>query len=47
MSLLRTLTKAGIATKVINEVRKPKNQAKIKRFVSDVTAKRRAKARAR
>lgn len=43
MGLMGTLTKAGIATKVINEVRKPQNQTRIKRFLANMNAKRRTR----
>ena len=42
MKLLGTLTKSAIAAKVINEARKPHNQAKIKRFIGNLTTKRAA-----
>ena len=34
MKLLRGLTKAALITKVIDEARKPQNQAKIKQLAS-------------
>lgn len=39
MGLIGKLAKAGIATKVIDEARKPQNQAKFKRLVSKVASK--------
>jgi hypothetical protein len=39
MGLLGKLTKAGIAAKVVDEARKPKNQAKIKQLLSRLTSK--------
>jgi hypothetical protein len=39
MKLLRSAIVAGIAKKVIDEARKPHNQAKIKEFISQATAK--------
>ena len=41
MGLLNGLIKAGIAQKVINEARKPHNQAKIRAAVQKVAAQRR------
>ena len=40
MGLLRTAMRAGIAKKVWNEARKPKNQAKAKELFNKVTGKR-------
>jgi hypothetical protein len=40
MGLLSKLTKAGVAKKVVDEARKPENQAKIKKAVSDFQDKR-------
>jgi hypothetical protein len=39
MSLLGKAMKAGVAKKVVDEASKPHNQAKIKRFVSNLTNK--------
>ena len=39
MKLIRSAIVAGIAKKLIDEARKPHNQAKIKEFVSQATAK--------
>ncbi len=39
MGLFNGLVKAGIAKKVIDEARKPHNQAKIKQFVGNLTNK--------
>ena len=39
MGLLSKLTKAGVAKKVIDEGRKPENQAKIKSVISGLTNK--------
>ncbi|MCV2488206.1 hypothetical protein OF117_02415 [Geodermatophilus sp. YIM 151500] len=41
MGLFSKAAKAGIAKKVIDEARKPHNQAKIKKFVNDLTSKNR------
>lgn len=41
MGLLNGLIKAGIAQKVINEARKPQNQAKIRSAVQKVASSRR------
>ena len=38
--MLRKLMASGIAAKVIQEARKPQNQAKIKKAISDFQAKR-------
>jgi hypothetical protein len=38
--MLRKLMASGIAAKVIQEARKPENQAKIKKAISDFQAKR-------
>jgi hypothetical protein len=40
MSFLGKAMKAGIAKKVVDEARKPHNQAKIKQFVSNLASKR-------
>ncbi len=40
MSFLSKVMKSAAAKKVIDEARKPQNQAKIKQFVSDYAAKR-------
>ncbi len=37
--MIRKLVASGIAAKVIQEARKPENQAKIKKFVSDLQNK--------
>jgi hypothetical protein len=39
MKLIRSAIVAGIAKKVFDEARKPHNQAKIKQFISQATAK--------
>ena len=39
MSFLGKAMKAGIAKKVVDEARKPHNQAKIKQFVGNLTNK--------
>jgi hypothetical protein len=39
MKLIRSAIVAGIAKKVIDEARKPHNQAKIKQFIAQVTSK--------
>lgn len=39
MSLFGKAMKAGVAKKVVDEASKPHNQAKIKRFVSNLTNK--------
>ena len=39
MSFLGKAVKAGIAKKVVDEARKPHNQAKIKSFVGNLTSK--------
>jgi hypothetical protein len=38
--MLRKLIASGVAAKVIQEARKPENQAKIKKAISDFQAKR-------
>ena len=43
MRLLRGLTKAALIKKVIDEARKPHNQAKIKQLVSRVSREDRAR----
>jgi hypothetical protein len=40
MGMLKKLMASGIAAKVIQEARKPQNQAKIKKAISDFQAKR-------
>ena len=47
MPLLKTLLKGAIAQKVINEARKPHNQAKIRRAVQQVVDSRRGRPRGR
>jgi len=39
MGMLRSLVASGVAAKVIRELQKPQNQAKIKQFVRDYQAK--------
>jgi hypothetical protein len=39
MKLIRSAIMAGIAKKVIDEARKPHNQAKIKQLISQATSK--------
>jgi hypothetical protein len=39
MKLLRSAIVAGIAKKVIDEARKPHNQAKIKAYIQQATSK--------
>lgn len=39
MGLIGKLTKAGIAKKAVDEARKPRNQAKLKRLFSKLTNK--------
>jgi hypothetical protein len=41
--MIRELVASGIAAKVIQEARKPHNQAKIKKAISDFQAKRSGK----
>lgn len=36
MGMIKKLMASGVAAKVIQEARKPHNQAKIKKFVSDL-----------
>ncbi len=43
MGFLGTLAKAGIAKKALAEARKPQNQAKIKRLISQAQAKRKTR----
>jgi hypothetical protein len=43
--MIRKLMVSGIAAKVIQEARKPENQAKIKKFVADFQQKQAAKRR--
>jgi hypothetical protein len=40
MGMLKKLMASGIAAKVIQEARKPQNQAKIKKAIADLQAKR-------
>ncbi|MEJ7690205.1 MAG: hypothetical protein WKF76_07100 [Nocardioidaceae bacterium] len=40
MAILRTLAKLGLAKKVIDELRKPQNQQRIKALVASAKAKR-------
>jgi hypothetical protein len=40
VKLIRSAIVAGIAKKVIDEARKPHNQAKIKQFIAQQTGKR-------
>ena len=35
MGMLRNLVASGVAAKVVQELRKPQNQAKLKQFVRD------------
>ena len=44
MSMLRKIIASGIAAKVIQEARKPENQAKIKQAIADFQAKRAGQA---
>ena len=37
--MIRKLIASGVAAKVFQEARKPQNQAKIKKFISDFQAK--------
>ncbi len=39
MGMLRNLVASGVAAKVVQELRKPQNQAKLKQFVRDFQAK--------
>ncbi len=39
MSMLKGLLRAGVATKVLNEAKKPQNQAKAKQLLAKVTSK--------
>ena len=39
MGMLRKLVASGVATKVVQELQKPQNQAKIKKFIRDYQAK--------
>ncbi|WP_194290589.1 hypothetical protein [Modestobacter roseus] len=41
--MIRKLLISGVATKVIQEARKPQNQAKIKQAIADFQAKRSGK----
>jgi hypothetical protein len=45
MGMVKKLMASGIAAKVIQEARKPENQAKIKQAIADFQAKRANKAR--
>jgi hypothetical protein len=40
MGMIRNLIGAGIVAKVVQEARKPQNQAKIKKAIADFQAKR-------
>ena len=40
MGLISTVLKAGVAKKVMDQMRKPENQERIKGMVSSATAKR-------
>ncbi|CAN5768872.1 hypothetical protein BH24ACT2_BH24ACT2_11590 [soil metagenome] len=44
MGLIRTAMKAGVATKVWNEIRKPQNQAKAKELFNKIKGKGRSGA---
>ncbi|GAB3198029.1 hypothetical protein GCM10027261_24530 [Geodermatophilus arenarius] len=39
MGMMRNLIASGVAAKVVQELRKPQNQAKIKQFIRDFQAK--------
>ena len=39
MGMLRNVIASGVAAKVVQELRKPQNQAKIKQFIRDYQAK--------
>ena len=39
MGMLRNLVASGVAAKVVQELRKPQNQAKLKQFVRDFQTK--------
>ncbi|MBM7808338.1 hypothetical protein JOD57_004175 [Geodermatophilus bullaregiensis] len=39
MGMLRKLVASGVAAKVVQELQKPQNQAKIKKFIRDYQAK--------
>ncbi len=39
MGMLRKLVASGVAAKVVQELQKPQNQAKIKQFIRDYQAK--------
>jgi hypothetical protein len=43
--MIRKLVASGIAAKVIQEARKPQNQAKVKQLIADFQAKQAAKNR--
>jgi ABC-type Zn2+ transport system substrate-binding protein/surface adhesin len=45
MGMVKKLMASGIAAKLIQEARKPENQAKIKQAISDFQAKRANQAR--
>jgi hypothetical protein len=45
VGLINGLIKAGIAQKVINEARKPQNQAKAKRLIAQLQSKSAGKKR--
>ena len=40
MGLLSTVVKAGIATKVLDQLNKPENQARLKGHISSATSRR-------
>lgn len=40
MGMIKNLISAGIVAKVVQEARKPQNQAKIKKAIADFQAKR-------
>ncbi|SFT95271.1 MULTISPECIES: hypothetical protein [Geodermatophilus] len=39
MGMLRNVIASGVAAKVVQELRKPQNQAKIKQFIRDYQSK--------
>ncbi|MGY1653391.1 hypothetical protein [Geodermatophilus sp. SYSU D01119] len=43
MGMMRNLIASGVAAKVVQELKKPQNQAKIKQFVRDFQAKQQKK----
>ncbi|MBA2697199.1 MAG: hypothetical protein H0U61_00295 [Nocardioidaceae bacterium] len=45
MAILRTVVKLGLAKKLIDELRKPQNQRRIKALVASAKAKRSASRR--